>query len=394
MRTIAVLLNGTIQNDYRVIKIIQTLSENLKVHLYYVNGNPNIDKSMFNKNVLLYSFSHKSTFWIKAKQHTLFCYEFLFFYNEVIKSKVQYDIIWCNDLPTLVPAVKIATKIKCKLIFDSHEIYIETLNQFFPRKSNWIKKLLFSFLLLLMKQHGRYIETKNFTKVDVFITVNESILSYFNSRYSIKKGIVLMNLPRLKANNSISKINFNAKFSWEENSFISIYQGILNEGRGLKILLEAFNYLDEYYKLIILGNGPIQAELFNYVVVNRLEHRIKFLNLVPLNIVHSYTCGADLGINLLEDYNLSKSLASPNKLFEYIQAEIPVIASLSIENRKILDNYSIGLLTLNDPIKVAESIKKVSLEDKSIYSEPLIQAKKYFNWENQEKIFNQILNFI
>jgi glycosyltransferase involved in cell wall biosynthesis len=391
MKKIAILLNSPIQNDSRVVKIIQTLSEKNLVFFFYVNGNIDEDKSLFNENVHLYNFIQKTTFWTKVKRNTLFCYEFMFFYDKVIKSGVQYDAVWCNDLPTLIPATKISKKLKCKLIYDSHEIYTETLNQFFPRKARGIKKIIYSILLHVMKRHGETVEKKYIPKVDVFITVNESLLSYFSNKQVIKRGLVIMNLPKIKDKVVNEKIDFKQKFGWSENSFISIYQGVLNEGRGLKTLLQAYVLLEESFKLVFLGNGPIQHELMEYVQINSLEHRVKFINLVPLNAVNKYTAGANLGINLLESYNLSKTLASPNKLFEYIHEGIPVLASYSLENIKVFNSYNIGYLTKNNPIAIADNLNRISKQEKSTFEEALNLAKEYYNWENQLPVFNLIL---
>jgi hypothetical protein len=50
MKRVAMLLNGPIKNDYRVIKIIETLSETHKIHLFYINGNSEEDALHFNQS--------------------------------------------------------------------------------------------------------------------------------------------------------------------------------------------------------------------------------------------------------------------------------------------------------------------------------------------------------
>ena len=73
-----------------------------------------------------------------------------------------------------------------------------------------------------------------------------------------------------------------------------------------------------------------------------------------------HTRGADIGINLLEDFNISKKLASPNKLFEYIHAKTPVLCSNTIENSRVVTNYDIGILTENNKTSVQDSIIALS----------------------------------
>jgi glycosyltransferase involved in cell wall biosynthesis len=383
-KRIAMLLNGEIKNDHRVIKIINTLSREYLVDLFYVNGDSIKDNFIFSKNVSLFSFRHQASKKINFLRHSFFCYEFNFFIKCVLNAKKSYDIIWANDLPTLYPAFKISQKLNCKLIYDSHEIYVETINQFFPKQASFFKNIFFSILIKLMRNHGYRIEKKGMSNTDLLITVNESLLEYFHGFYDIRKGISIMNLPKNEDTSVKESMNYRELFSWALDSRIVIYQGQLNEGRGLKILIDSFKELSETYKLIILGNGPLKPFLIDKVNQLNLNNRIRFIDTVPLCDLPSYTLGADIGVNLLESFNLSKKLASPNKLFEYIHAGIPVVASNSPENLKVFKKYSIGQMTNNFSNEIAFTIQSINNLDKESLKTELLEAKKFYTWENQE----------
>lgn len=391
MKRVAMLLNGPIQNDYRVIKIIHTLSQKNLVHLFYINGNPDQDLHLFNANVQLSSYSHLGTNWVKLVRHTWFCFEFSFFEKRVIDTGQHFDFVWANDLPTLLPAYQIARRMNSKLVYDSHEIYTETINQFFPRHSKGFKKLIFQSMISFMRKHGAKVEGSIFPKIDVFLTVNESLLSYFQERNEVKKGLVIMNLPNESTAKSSDPIDLREKYGWSPSTFILIYQGQLNEGRGLSFLLESIKLLPNDFKLVVVGNGSLGKELNDWTMSNNLTERIKFVDTVPLQELSSYTSGADLGINLLETFNLSKEYASPNKLFEYIHAAIPVVASDTIENQRVFQSFPIGKLTKNSPKEIARAIIEISNEEKSTYEEALSRAKSHYHWENQVELLNSIL---
>ena len=385
-KRIAILLNGEIRNDYRVIKIIQTVSKKYLVDLYYLNGNKENDNAIFNDRVTLRSYKHTPTLKVNLLRHSFFCFEFNFMFKAVVESGVEYDIIWSNDLPTLNPAFKISRKLGVKLVFDSHEIYTETINQFFPREIKGLKGRVFSFLINAMRQHGISIEKKIIPQVDLFITVNESLLEYFSSRYLIKKGIVVMNVPTSSKEDETQVIDYKSMFTWDINSKVLLYQGHLNEGRGLRLLPDTMKNLPFDYKLVILGDGPLKHDLLNLVDSYGLNERIKFLDAVPLKILPAYTRGADAGINLLESFNLSKQLASPNKLFEYIHYSLPIVASKTVENEKVFKRYNIGELTINDPIEIASAVEEILGQPNEKYKEALSLAKEYYNWAKQEKL--------
>jgi glycosyltransferase involved in cell wall biosynthesis len=390
MNRIAVLLNDEIYNDNRVIKMIQSLSKIYLVDLYYINGRPENDKFHFSKNVRLFSFVHNDTFWVKVLRHSFFCFEFNFYVKKIIESKINYSIVWANDLPTLYPAYTISKKLNCKLVFDAHEIYVETLNQFFPKKANFLYSIVFACLLKIMKWHGNAIENKIIPEVDLFISVNDSLINYFKNYHNIKKTMVIMNFP-ITSEKSDTKFDFRLNYEWSISDIIFLYQGVFNQGRGLELLIDLFNKLPDNYKLILIGEGSLKNQLEKLCVKHKLTHKIKFMARQPSDKLLHFTAAADFGINLLEPINKSKALASPNKLFEYIHASLPVIASNSNENIKIFSKYNVGYLTENSIESLKNILLNINQQEVIKFKKNCEKAKTEFNWEKQEKtIFDEI----
>lgn len=392
-KKIAVLLNGSICYDHRVIKTVQTLSEIAEVHLYYLNGT-DMDVSLFDGKIKLYSIRYKPTLKQKIFQHSLFCYELSFFTKIVLETQVTYDYLWANDLPTLYPANVIARKLNAKLIYDSHEIYIETINQFFPRHVKGLKKWAINRIIFFMKKHGRKVENSILPKTHAFITVNDSILQYFKKQTTIPKGFVIMNFPEAPIKLDQSSFNFRSIFDWEASDLITIYQGNLNEGRGLPLLVEAFTCTLTQIKLVVIGDGPLKNTLQKQVQKFKLEDRIRFLDYIPLSMLSHYTRGADIGICLLEDFNLSKSLASPNKMFEYIHADLPVLCSETIETVKVLTNFKIGLTVKNEKADISAKLNhfaKMNEMEWKHFKDELQEARKQYVWEKQAPVLKAII---
>lgn len=392
MKVICMLLNGSITNDQRVIRMINVLSSKATVNLFYINANDG-DELIFGKNVNLFAFPKKNNLKNKIIQHSFFCREYDFFINHVLSMNIKYDYIYANDLPTLRQAYQISTKLNAKLIYDTHEIYIETLNQFFPSKNKgFLKRRIFKTLLSLMKIHGRFIESKYIRKTDDFITVNQSLLNYFKKEYKITIGKVIMNLPFKNVTSEV--YDYRKQFKWPENTQIILYQGSLSKGRGLELLLSSVRFLEKRCKLIILGDGPLKTGLCLTVNNNGLHERVKFINKVSIEELSAYTKGADIGINLLESINLSKKLASPNKLFEYIHAELPVICSYSPENNLVLEKYKIGLQCHNEIESIVNRVHElinINENEKKIIQRDLIKSKEEYCYENQVELIETII---
>ncbi|MEJ5266515.1 MAG: glycosyltransferase [Bacteroidales bacterium] len=388
MERICVLLNGGIIYDSRVIKVIRSLSKFFLVDLYYIKGTKR-DKNLFNENVTLFSIEYNTnSFRNKLIRHTFFYNEFNFLERYVLSKKFSYDYIYCNDLPTLKAGVLLKKKLSAKLIYDSHEIFIGTLNQFFPDTSNQIKKILFASSLKIMTFLGNYAELKMIKKIDFFITTNISFKEYFQKKFNYENIRCVMNCPEYKILNE--HFDFRSKYNLNSSDKIFIFQGMLNKGRALSKLIEAQPYCNENIKLFILGDGQLRNELENIVKKLNLENKVFFIDKVPSNELLYYTKGADFGINLQEAINISKFLASANKLFEYIHANIPIVASDVPENRRIFDQYNVGILTNNDIESISNAINKIANMDRKIFIENCKKAALEYNWKNQEKVLLEI----
>jgi hypothetical protein len=390
IKHIAVLLDGPIKNDYRVIKMITSLSIKNKVDLFYIDGN-NSDDSIFSKNVRLFSFENKIYLWKKVVRNTFFYLEFAFFGEKILATKIKYDYVYANDLPTLYPALKTAQSLGAKLIYDSHEIYIETINQFFPKNTSTIKKLIYGICMAIMKYFGTRAEKNMVKETDCMITVNNSLKDYFNKRYQPKRIEVIMNFPH-GIREKKAPINYREMFNWDQNDLIFIYQGVLNDGRGLNYMMEVMKHVSPRCKLVVVGDGFIKEELKSFVDENQLKNKVKFIDKVSLKVLNQYTSGADIGVNLLEGINLSKRLASPNKLFEYIHAEIPILCSDSIENMNVLSKFEVGLATKNSVEDITNTMNQFLEQDNSSYRLNCIKAAKEYVWENQQNIIEKIVD--
>ena len=88
-----------------------------------------------------------------------------------------------------------------------------------------------------MKTHGLAIEKKCVKKVQTFVTVNDSLKNYFTKKYKIKNCVSIMNFPKTMFSKKQS-VDFRKKYNWSKSDIILIYQGTINNGRGLDILIE------------------------------------------------------------------------------------------------------------------------------------------------------------
>ena len=217
-------------------------------------------------------------------------------------------------------------------------------------------------------------------------TVCNSIADFYDEKYNTRFETIL-NLPN-KKELKLGEFPFKTK-----GKKIIIYQGAVNIGRGLELMIDTMEFLENCI-FVVIGYGDIYKELVKKVEIKNLSHRIHFLGKIPPSELHKITPLANLGLSIEEDLGLNYRFALPNKIFDYIQAEVPILVSNLPEMKMISINYNVGEIVRNrKPIELAKQIEGLIEKD---FSDGLKKAKKELIWENQEEklisIFNKSIN--
>jgi len=276
------------------------------------------------------------------------------------------NLLFSNDLDTLVPNYLISKIQKKKLIFDSHELFSEI-----PELEN--RKRVKNFWLA--------IEKKIIPKLKNIITVSDSIKEHYQSLYGVNVSVV-RNIPE---NKKVIQTPFDFDTHGKK---IILYQGSVNVGRGLDLMIDTMHLLEDYI-LVIIGDGDISTKLIEKVNTLDLKNCVKFLGRINPDELKNLTPNTTVGMSLEEDLGLNYRYALPNKLFDYIHAEVPMIVSNLPEMKAIIKKYAIGEVLIDrTPISLASTIKTMAAKN---YKKELIEAKKQLNWSlEKEKLISII----
>lgn len=280
----------------------------------------------------------------------------LFFYLLTDKT----DIFLSNDTDSL-PANYLASRLRGKpLIFDAHEMFPEV-----PEVTNrkWVK-------LTWTK-----LEDWIFPKLKYSYTVCKSIADIYNEKYGMDMKVV-RNIPF--ANRTVER-----KVSLMDTGGkkVLIYQGAVNIGRGIEWVIDAMPYLDDFI-FYVVGDGDVLNELKDKVRKQNLDDKVMFTGRIPFSELPTYTACADIGINLLENKGLNYYYSLPNRIFDYIRSNIPVLTTDFPEIRRIVATYRVGMLIKDyEPEKLAGYIK--SLADQQKDEEGFLKANEELTWEKE-----------
>lgn len=276
------------------------------------------------------------------------------------------DIIHANDLNALIPAFWAKKKLNCKLVYDSHEIWVEN---FFSKKQ------------ILAAKVYEIIENFLIKRIDLMVCVSHAAGEYFMKKYHIPMPMVITNCALESDSVALTGIK-------KHDGFEVLNHGQFYEGRGYDIMAHACDLLYKYpeVKLAIRGFGRMEDTLREIVAQSRHKEQFLFYPGVLVQDMIPLAAKSHVGIAITEPICLNFKLSVSNKLFEYAAAGLPVIMSDIPEHRYLNERYDFGLLlNENSPQALAEAIIKL-YTDPDLYAR-LSQNSRHMsekvNWENE-----------
>ncbi|MBK8819198.1 MAG: glycosyltransferase [Saprospiraceae bacterium] len=304
------------------------------------------------------------------KQKRLYCFfdrGFLFYAEFNIRLLFWFmtkkiDLVYAVDLDTLLPAYLYSKLFRKKFVFDCHEYFTETPelknSPFKIRIWNTIAKVC--------------IPASSFC-----FTVNDSLASLFSTLYKVP-FISLYNVP----DNSRPIIRNESPM---KNKTI-LYQGVLNQGRGLETLIEAMKFLPGM-KLHLVGEGDISTALRRQALDSPVSHNIIFKGMLFGKDLEKETISSWIGINVLDINSKSYYYSLANKFFDYMYAGLPSIHMDFPEYRRIIDQYPLGLLLQNLKVETLVSAIKYLDHNPEVHAKMVQhcnQAIQHFTWKKEE----------
>jgi len=152
--------------------------------------------------------------------------------------------------------------------------------------------------------------------------------------------------------------------------------------------------LSDEYLLLIIGSGDVIHQLKANALKFNLKDKIKFIDKIPATELRHYTINADLGVTIDKDTNMNYHFSLPNKVFDYLHAGIPILATRLPEIENIVKTYQVGTFIENhDPKHIAERIHEFLSSAKYLNSKANTKlAASENNWKTERRKLEQLIN--
>lgn len=281
----------------------------------------------------------------------------------------KYDVYLANDLDTLL-AIGLASKLKgVPFVYDSHEFFtgVPEIQDRPAVVKTW-----------------KSIEKRFYHKAVARITVNQSIADLLAETYGGDAPYVVRNIGK-RPDSILRKTR--AELGLPEDKFIAINQGAgINVDRGMEEAVDAIAKTEEML-LLIVGNGDAVPALKKTVAEKGIEDKVKFVDKVPYRELLAYTALADVGLSLDKPTSINYKFSLPNKLFDYIHSNIPVITSGVVEVKRVVETYGVGkIVDPTDPADIRKALEHLKQNGRAEFEAGLQKAQQELTWDQERKV--------
>lgn len=273
----------------------------------------------------------------------------------------RWDVVLVADLDGLPGCYWAARLRRKRVILDSRELYPALPSLHGRALKRWVWSRAEAWLYPRVRYH---------------FTVSPPIAQYYQERYGIKAWLVY-NLPLRQRGFARARLEDRLLF----------YQGVLHPYRGLEEVILALRMVPGW-RLWIAGDGRHRAYLETMVRQEGLRDRVLFLGLLPYEEALSYAREATLGVSGELPVTDNHRYALPNKVFDYLQVGLPILAGEAPLIRRLVEKLGAGYVVESwQPKVIAVALREIEKMEEAYqgWAARAREAARRLNWEAQEE---------
>jgi glycosyltransferase involved in cell wall biosynthesis len=295
----------------------------------------------------------------------------------LLLAQTSADIYHAHEENALLACYFAALLHRKPLIFDSHELPLVS-----PQVTRW--RLLHALAVRVLRRMVAH--------CDAVISPSPPLIPELQKRYGIQDAILLRNLSPYQSPISSNKLR--ERLCIDSDTRIALYQGYLSRDRGLDVIIQATHFLAPNIMIVFMGKGESQADLQTFIEQEGVAERVKILPAVPYSELLSWTASADVGLIIYRAGSPNVPMMLPNKLFEYLMAGVPVLASPLEAVVEIVEAYDVGrIVTSQQPEEIGQAINNLLADEEAqahMRANALAVSQHDLSWETESEKLIQL----
>ena len=267
-----------------------------------------------------------------------------------VLRKLGPDVFHAHDSNALVAVASAARALRVPFVYDAHDLWLGR-----PRRER--SRLYF----LLSQLTYTLVERWLVPRAAAVLTVSDPIARHLERRYRLDHVHLVPNYPELTGPVRAKELRALAGgSSIAGGRRVALYLGGLMGGRGLEQLVDALR-VARSTQLVLLGDGPLASALVDRAAGFGAGDRLHLLEPVGPDEVIAYAASADIGVSPIVPSCLNYRYSLPNKLFQYMAAGLPVVASDLPQVREVVEGAGCGLVVdTTRPELIAAAIERLA----------------------------------
>jgi glycosyltransferase involved in cell wall biosynthesis len=292
-----------------------------------------------------------------------------------VLRKLGPDILHAHDSNTLVAVAWAARALGVPFVYDAHDLWLGR-----PRRER--SRVYFA----LSQAWYTLVERWLVPRAAVTLTVSGPIARHLARRYRLERVRLVPNYPELADPVAPAELrSLPGAASMASGGPVVLYLGGLMAGRGLEQLVDALG-LATSVQLVMLGEGPLAVELLRRAARVGAADRLWLLPPVPPDRVLAYAESADVGVSPIVPSCLNYRYSLPNKLFQYMAAGIPIVASDFPQVREVIEGAACGVaVDTTRPRALADAIEGIladPLEARAMGARGRAAVASRYHWDS------------
>lgn len=270
----------------------------------------------------------------------------------------KYDLLFATSTPLTVAIPGIVLK-----FFKPKKRFIFEVRDLWPELPKAMKVITNPIVLKLMAM----LEKRAYLSADALVGLSPGIVAGIKKVAPQKPVELIPNGCDRKFFQQVPKdrVVFK-KFGLNQNNFIAVFTGAHGMANGLDAVLEAAKLLKEKnnkkIKFLFVGDGKLKPDLIKRAKQQNLDNCI-FSDPIPKSELRAVLRSADVGLMILKNIPAFYFGTSPNKFFDYLSSELPVLTNYPGWVADLVQEYQCGVAVepdnpeafANELIRLSES---------------------------------------
>lgn len=285
---------------------------------------------------------------------------------------------------TLFPAVYLlSNRCKVPIIYDAHDFYSGQYSATEIDSHSFGRRWITTFY--------RYLESRLIKKASAVVTVSSGVARLLHETFGCNP-IVLRNCHDLRLDEEPST-DLRQALGLSPDHFILVAVGNAKQGATIPEALDAMRELPARVHLVFLGKSfePHMKSIYS----RHLEGRVHVVPPVKPFEVVPFIRSADASIILYYPRSADYRNSLPNRFFQPLAAQLPLLYPELPEIKRIAEKHEIGIpIDPQFPKSITNAVMKL-LDDPSLvarYRRNLRVARHELSWEREEAILRNLIS--